>query len=165
AEQEFQLLPASRNSPKGNRTPLCTVKGCRPNRSTMGPSIFHPYSANGIRTRVWALRGPRPSPLDDSAETTTNYLVQCELRVLSSQSVRNSHSQCDRPGGNRTPNRRFWRPVLYQLSYGPSPAVCCNLELHSELRTTGLRTPSNRPTRGVADGNRTRNPRCHRPVL
>jgi hypothetical protein len=24
-----------------------------------------------------------------------------------------------RPGGNRTPNRRFWRPVLYQLSYGP----------------------------------------------
>ena len=25
-------------------------------------------SANGIRTRVWALRGPRPSPLDDSAK-------------------------------------------------------------------------------------------------
>ena len=22
-----------------------------------------------------------------------------------------------RSGGNRTPNRRFWRPVLYQLSY------------------------------------------------
>ena len=28
------------------------------------------YSANGIRTRVWALRGPRPSPLDDSAAIT-----------------------------------------------------------------------------------------------
>ena len=25
-----------------------------------------------------------------------------------------------RPGGNRTPNPRFWRPVLYQLSYGPT---------------------------------------------
>jgi hypothetical protein len=25
-----------------------------------------------------------------------------------------------RPGGTRTPNRRFWRPVLYHLSYGPS---------------------------------------------
>ncbi len=25
----------------------------------------------------------------------------------------------NRPGGTRTPNRRFWRPVLYQLSYGP----------------------------------------------
>src|SRR5439155_22924705 len=25
-----------------------------------------------------------------------------------------------RAGGNRTPNPRLWRPVLYQLSYGPS---------------------------------------------
>ncbi len=37
--------------------------------------------------------------------------------------VRHSHVQPDtlrnRPGGTRTPNRRFWRPVLYQLSYGP----------------------------------------------
>ena len=32
----------------------------------MGPTIYQ-HSANGIRTRVWALRGPRPSPLDDSA--------------------------------------------------------------------------------------------------
>jgi hypothetical protein len=24
-----------------------------------------------------------------------------------------------RPGGTRTPNPRFWRPVLYHLSYGP----------------------------------------------
>src|ERR1700733_208267 len=24
-----------------------------------------------------------------------------------------------RAGGTRTPNRRFWRPVLYQLSYCP----------------------------------------------
>src|SRR6202163_4813877 len=27
-----------------------------------------------------------------------------------------------RAGGTRTPNRRFWRPVLYQLSYCPSAA-------------------------------------------
>ena len=26
-----------------------------------------------------------------------------------------------RPGGNRTPNPRFWRPVLCQLSYWPNP--------------------------------------------
>ena len=25
-----------------------------------------------------------------------------------------------RSGGNRTPNLRFWRPALYQLSYTPS---------------------------------------------
>src|SRR6266704_4617110 len=30
-------------------------------------------------------------------------------------------SRCylNRPGRNRTCNPRFWRPVLYQLSYGP----------------------------------------------
>jgi hypothetical protein len=58
-----------------------------------------PNSANGIRTRVWALRGPRPSPLDDSAKKNS------------------------RPGRNRTCNPRFWRPVLYQLSYGPRRAA------------------------------------------
>src|SRR5262245_56610304 len=25
-----------------------------------------------------------------------------------------------RPGGTRTPNSRFWRPVLYQLNYWPT---------------------------------------------
>jgi hypothetical protein len=25
-----------------------------------------------------------------------------------------------RPGGTRTPNTRFWRPVLYQLNYWPN---------------------------------------------
>src|SRR5205085_8041513 len=93
-----------------------------------------PHSANGIRTRVWALRGPRPSPLDDSAVPTTNSKLHCDLRInleefqtalrsanqLRSASTRSSKSSY-RPGGNRTPNRRFWRPVLYQLSYGPSP--------------------------------------------
>ena len=27
-----------------------------------------------------------------------------------------------RAGGTRTPNRRFWRPLLYQLSYRPMPS-------------------------------------------
>ena len=99
----------------------------------MGPIDPH-HSANGIRTRVWALRGPRPSPLDDSAVPTTNSKLHCDLRInldefqtalrsanqLRSASTRSSKSSY-RPGGNRTPNRRFWRPVLYQLSYGPTP--------------------------------------------
>src|ERR1700736_5204291 len=29
------------------------------------------------------------------------------------------HRSSSRAGGTRTPNRRFWRPVLYQLSYCP----------------------------------------------
>jgi hypothetical protein len=28
-----------------------------------------------------------------------------------------------RTGGNRTPNPRFWRPVLCQLSYCPNPSI------------------------------------------
>jgi hypothetical protein len=63
----------------------------------MGPPARGKHSANGIRTRVPALRGLCPGPLDDSAP----------------------HFIC-RPGRNRTCNPRFWRPVLYQLSYGPS---------------------------------------------
>src|SRR4051794_29172253 len=51
-------------------------------------------TARGIRTPVTAVRGRRPGPLDDSG-----------VFLLSTA------------GGNRTPNRRFWRPVLYQLSY------------------------------------------------
>jgi hypothetical protein len=39
----------------------------------------------------------------------------------------------NRPGGTRTPNRRFWRPVLYQLSYGPLlfPTPTCRSEPRS----------------------------------
>ena len=33
----------------------------------------------------------------------------------------------NRPGRNRTCNPRFWRPVLYQLSYGPR--TCCGWKL------------------------------------
>ena len=51
----------------------------------MGPiggfRIPRHHSANGIRTRVWALRGPRPSPLDDSAVTTTIPELHSELRI------------------------------------------------------------------------------------
>src|SRR3954464_8050493 len=98
------------------------------------PSI---NSANGIRTRVWALRGPRPSPLDDSAKDYCELLTNCEL-------------SCYRPGGNRTPNRRFWRPVLYQLSYGPIPVDCEPLRT-AENRSSVLHSTFVRS--GVADGN------------
>src|SRR5712691_5338961 len=43
-----------------------------------------------------------------------------------------------RSGGARTPNPRFWRPVLYQLSYTP---------IHS-AGSIALR-PSRRPLRGL----------------
>src|SRR5256885_10401056 len=40
--------------------------------------------------------------------------------------LQTSNFESGRPGGNRTPNPRFWRPVLCQLSYWPSylPSLC-----------------------------------------
>ena len=49
------------------------------------------------------------------------------VRLITAGSQRSRH----RPGGTRTPNRRFWRPVLYQLSYGPlncSAPACADCE-------------------------------------
>jgi hypothetical protein len=48
----------------------------------MGPTVSL-HSANGIRTRVWALRGPRPSPLDDSAVSNELGARSRELGALS----------------------------------------------------------------------------------
>ena len=48
-----------------------------------------------------------------------------------------------RPGGNRTPNRRFWRPVLYQLSYGPVASEWPGAELnrrHRDFQSRALPT-------------------------
>src|SRR2546421_174858 len=36
--------------------------------------------------------------------------------------LQHSIFRAGRAGGNRTPNQRFWRPLLYQLSYRPIPA-------------------------------------------
>lgn len=33
--------------------------------------------------------------------------------------------QASRGGGTRTPDLRFWRPPLYQLSYAPVPVAQC----------------------------------------
>ena len=78
------------------------------------PSCPSCHSGNGIRTRVLALRGLCPRPLDDTAAwTTSKFSFGCPSVFLLPP------FPPYRPGGNRTPNRRFWRPVLYQLSYGP----------------------------------------------
>src|SRR5262245_15039445 len=51
-----------------------------------------------------------------------------------------------RRGGTRTPNPRFWRPVLCQLSYAPSPPVprgwglgCPSIALHGGRKTPRMR--------------------------
>ena len=43
---------------------------------------------------------------------------------LNAANRRTSSVMTGRPGGTRTPSPRFWRPVLYQLSYWPIRALC-----------------------------------------
>ena len=100
--------------------------------------LAHPSSinsANGIRTRVWALRGPRPSPLDDSA------MVKWLGPTASTQQARQD--------SNLQP------PVL---ETGALP-----LELRTSA--PALPSVADRDQPGVADGNRTRNLRSHSPAL
>src|SRR4051812_8399586 len=55
-----------------------------------------------------------------------------------------------RAGGTRTPNRRFWRPVLYQLSYCPPGAVGPDGQVSSGCRTARRRATARQPVnRGV----------------
>ncbi len=63
------------------------------------------HTPTGNRTPVFWLRTRCPRPLDDGGL----YVLRSSapLRIAAHTS-----------GGARTPNPRFWRPVLYQLSYG-----------------------------------------------
>jgi hypothetical protein len=55
------------------------------------------------------------------ARSKSNFLAQNRRRIetLASHAAKapDAPPRVSTSGGNRTPNRRFWRPVLYQLSY------------------------------------------------
>src|SRR6266849_17770 len=50
---------------------------------------------------------------------TVSSVVVFSATVLLTFCLPASQEGSGRPGGNRTPNPRFWRPVLCQLSYWP----------------------------------------------
>src|ERR1700723_3118163 len=86
-----------------------------------------------VRLRPWGrLRGWRAPPdlvagafrvAGDPSASTCPW--RCIKRLVSRFTTLASHTSLSdryvrgRAGGTRTPNRRFWRPVLYQLSYCP----------------------------------------------
>jgi hypothetical protein len=84
-------------------TPANTPTGKRRAERTSAATPIKGDTPTGNRTPVFWLRTRYPRPLDDGGPDFVKPAVR------------------HRPGGTRTPNRRFWRPVLYQLSYGPSP--------------------------------------------
>src|SRR6266404_6203139 len=79
---------------------------------------------------------------------TSNAQRRISLYFRSEFSVRCSafgvHSAFNTPGGTRTPNRRFWRPLLYQLSYWR----ICNC--HSERSAAESKNLSNHQIRDVS---------------
>jgi hypothetical protein len=69
------------------------------------------------------------------------------------------HEKDGRPGGNRTPNLRFWRPLLCQLSYWPvtyytggdTPAETPSGSCTDSLKNLGDDAGADRPST-LADG-------------
>src|SRR5581483_10940998 len=55
-----------------------------------------------------------------------------------------------RAGGTRTPTRRFWRPVLYQLSYCPKQYRLGSGDFRGGGKDSGTGVPSRRRGAGQA---------------
>ena len=71
---------------------------------------------DGIRTRVTCVKGGCPRPLDDGVRSTLTLLTLLKLLLLRTVRI----SARGEPRRVRTVDPRLKRPVLYQLSYGPS---------------------------------------------
>src|SRR5215469_1786424 len=85
-----------------------------------------PPRRSALWPRVWvAMSSPVQHCTDPTARAGRTVLVP-QVRT-------------GRAGGTRTPNRRFWRPGLYQLSY-------CPPDLQSPECTSNPPVPSNRRT-------------------
>jgi hypothetical protein len=80
-------------------------------------SDLSPHTPTGNRTPVSWLRTRYPWPLDDGGAVFPRSRASWSCQSAAQHYQRHIGH---RPGGTRTPNRRFWRPVLYQLSYGPT---------------------------------------------
>src|SRR3954465_15472226 len=66
-------------------------------------------------TRARSMRPPAAS------RTVSSVVVSSATFLLASNLTPNfARAKVGRTGGNRTPNPRFWRPVLCRLSYCPS---------------------------------------------
>src|SRR3954451_8063711 len=84
------------------------------------------YSLGPIFSRLGAADGGRRFPPSDAGDLGLSVpcfaIMRFVCRFIATAAPSSDLGQvvvrC-RAGGTRTPNRRFWRPVLYQLSYCP----------------------------------------------
>ena len=80
------------------------------------------HLARGTAARARTGRRPPPSTLSSRRRVRQSVLTRAIVSTRPrSRRLRSNGS--GRPGGNRTPNPRFWRPVLCQLSYWPTSAI------------------------------------------
>src|SRR5215469_15629588 len=98
-----------------------------------------------------------------TSATATASLAESKLLVLStaccsfiSASNLTSGRLSGRPGGNRTPNLRFWRPPLCQLSYWPVPKTtsCLLDDLGDDAGADGLAALADGEAQAVFHGDR-----------
>src|SRR5579864_6003079 len=81
--------------------------------------VGHVTRANSLRTSVKNLRARPYHPTTcsgDSLRLSNMTLYRSPIRL---RRLRPEMPRSGRPGGNRTPSPRFWRPMLCQLSYWP----------------------------------------------
>src|SRR5215207_1007295 len=118
--------------------------------------LWRSWSRFGQLTRLsspWTsranFRGPAAKPCFFFCCVPLAPLVAVEPRLLpifsSPDLVRPS-----RAGGTRTPDLRFWRPLLYQLSYCPLPRILTGLPVRRMLPAPRAELPQLDAVRGVA---------------
>src|SRR5258708_21182096 len=73
------------------------------------------WSATTVFIATFEVRDPR---IEDR-NTTVPHNQRASFRTTNEPWVSTLDPRTGRTGGNRTPNPRFWRPVLCQLSYCP----------------------------------------------
>src|SRR5690242_19522552 len=77
------------------------------------------HAATAAAATPTTRRRPLSPPAKAYALTAANAVASAAKRKLSAR-------RCtSRGGGTRTPDLRFWRPPLYQLSYAPLPRIQC----------------------------------------
>ncbi len=89
--------------------PRAGTRGCA-NRSEHGSAVWVEGGSSS---------GARPGGSTASRRPPSAPGVGASALSLGSLLAQSSGGLERRAGGTRTPNRRFWRPVLYQLSYCP----------------------------------------------
>ena len=133
-----------------------------PMPSALFPSGPPSHAASAARTirpttrysKGWPWKYQLPNTPPPTRAITTSHLShrgrpRCCFRGTCTQVV---YLPIGRPGGNRTPNLRFWRPLLYQLSYWPNnfPVGGTQLERSAPALSRSLERPPDRPvTRNI----------------